>query len=89
MHHELKISFGEAIGRPFHVQCSCGTAGDFENHEFAVGYVAAHSVRLQGINSASFTDDTVAPLPVPTEPVQEAVAQEAEEPEVKETIADA
>jgi hypothetical protein len=75
MHHELKISFGEALDRPFHVQCSCGTAGDFENHELAVGYVAMHTVRLQGINSASYVDETVTPLAVPKKTAEKTTAK--------------
>lgn len=59
MHHELRIAFGQAIGRPFHVQCACGTSGDFEDKETARGFAAMHIVHLQGINHSSITDETI------------------------------
>lgn len=67
MHHKAIITFGKKENRPFHAECSCETAADFGSNQEARDYLAMHLVRLQGINSAEFVDETVKPLP---EPVQ-------------------
>ena len=75
MHHVAKITFGKVKNRPYHGECACGTAGDFASNEETRNYLAMHISRLQGINSADFIDDTVAPLEVPQEEPAEVAEQ--------------
>lgn len=65
MHHLAKVTFGKVEMRPYHGECSCGTAGDFAGNGEARNWLAMHLTRLQGINSGELVDETVAPLPVP------------------------
>lgn len=84
MHHLAKITFGKAENRPYHGECACGTAGDFVSNQDAREYLAMHLTRLQGINSAGFEDQTVAPLEVPKEePAEVAEEEKPKEPEVE------
>lgn len=66
MHHQATLTEeSTAAGRPWHVQCSCGTAGDFRDKESANGYMAAHFARLSGVHTVEFVDRTAKPESVP------------------------
>jgi hypothetical protein len=38
---------------PWHVECSCGTAGDFPNEAYARSWMQAHFNRLSGIDTVA------------------------------------
>jgi hypothetical protein len=67
--HSAKVTIGTAINRPYHAQCSCGTAGDFADKDSAAIYVAKHFASLGGIAEASLevTKETGAPTPAPAQ----------------------
>jgi hypothetical protein len=46
MHHKSVLTIGQAIGRPYHLQCACGTAGDFPKEEAAVAFFNRHVSRI-------------------------------------------
>ena len=46
MHHKGILTVGFAIGRPYHIQCACGSAGDFPKEEAAVAWFNAHTSRI-------------------------------------------
>lgn len=94
MHHKAVLSKSESEIKPWHAACSCGPTGDFVDEKAARGYLSFHLAKQGGINTVEFVDET-APLVV-EEPSPEAQAAEmvsegapAEQPEVKETVADA
>jgi len=74
--HKAAVALGTATNRPYHAQCSCGTAGDFATKDSAVGYVAAHFEKLGGIadtilavdapDDAKVAAAAVAATPAPT-----------------------
>jgi hypothetical protein len=81
MHHVGEVVPGKFTGRPFHAQCSCGTAGDFAQQDDAVSYLTNHFARLQGINSAELKPvakeepkapepKSVPPKPEPAKPAE-------------------
>jgi hypothetical protein len=80
MHHLAKLTFGKVDQLPFHAECACGTAGDFRSRQQGADYLVMHLTRLQGINSAEFVDETVAPVPAP--------APEVEQPKKDEPVSE-
>ena len=46
MHHKSVLTVGFAIGRPYHLQCACGTAGDFPKEDQAVAFFQRHISRI-------------------------------------------
>lgn len=59
MHHTGKVTLEDKItGKPFHAQCSCGTAGDFKQKSEASDYLTNHFARLQGISTTELVDTT-------------------------------
>jgi hypothetical protein len=45
-HHKTTITIGNALRRPYHVQCSCTSGGDFATEEEAMVFVNLHWSRL-------------------------------------------
>jgi hypothetical protein len=76
MHHLAKLTFGKVDQLPFHAECACGTAGDFRSRQQGADYLVMHLTRLQGINSAEFVDETVAPLYAPEPEVEQPAKEE-------------
>jgi hypothetical protein len=46
MHHKGVLTIGKAIGRPYHIQCACGSAGDFATEAAATAWFNAHIARI-------------------------------------------
>lgn len=46
MHHKAILTVGTATGKPYHIQCACGSAGDFPKEEGAVNFFTMHKSRL-------------------------------------------
>jgi hypothetical protein len=46
VHHKGTLTVGFAIGRPYHIQCACGSAGDFPKEEAAVAWFNQHTSRI-------------------------------------------
>jgi hypothetical protein len=46
MHHKGTLTIGNAAGRPYHLQCVCGTGGDFAKEEAAVNWFSIHTSRI-------------------------------------------
>ena len=46
MHHKATLTIGTAVGRPYHIQCSCNSAGDFAKEHMAVDWFNRHTSRL-------------------------------------------
>ncbi len=61
MNHVATITIGNATYRPFHIQCVCGTSGDFGGKQEAIDWMARmHFSSLGGINTAEIQDSTPA-----------------------------
>jgi len=83
LHHTITVSSRLGV-RPFHVQCSCGTAGDFTDKQSANSYASFHAGRLGGINTVEVVDKCGAPAPTgaqPEKPKEEKVEAPAPKPE--------
>lgn len=79
MHHKGVLTIGKATGRPYHIQCACGSAGDFAKEEGAVAWFNAHVARIgktetselsvpgaqKSVPSAAQQKPTVPPAPPP------------------------
>jgi hypothetical protein len=70
MHHTGTISNTD-LARPFHAQCSCGTAGDFANRDAAHAYLAGHFGKLSGIATTEWIEE---------QPAEDTPAQETPAP---------
>jgi hypothetical protein len=46
MHHKAYLVVGTATGKPYHLQCTCGTAGDFKVEAEARAYLNKHFSRI-------------------------------------------
>lgn len=76
MHHKGTLTIGKVTGKPYHIQCSCGSAGDFPKEVKARSWFSAHTARL-GVTE---TWELVVPgaqqkpkaPPVPPKPVEKA-----------------
>ena len=64
MHHRATITESRADGRPFKIQCACGTGGDFGSKEQAQVFMGIHFAALGGINTYEFVDATTKEIPV-------------------------
>ena len=67
MHHIGTIT-KTSNTRPFHAQCSCGTAGDFFSAEQASEYLQGHHAKLGGISTSSLVDNSDKPEVLPNRP---------------------
>jgi hypothetical protein len=55
MHHKATLKIRENFIRPYHVECSCGTAGDFATELEAKTWMEhVHFRRLSGISTSEF-----------------------------------
>ena len=63
MHHRAVITDSKADGRPFKIQCACGTGGDFGSKEQAQQFMGTHFAALGGINTYEFADSSAKPEP--------------------------
>lgn len=69
MQHLAILSGGRFEDRPFHIECSCGPAGDFSTEEAARSWMQrAHFDRLTGV----FKTDMISFLPDPNVVPEEA-----------------
>jgi hypothetical protein len=93
MLHKAVLSFRDGQIRPYHVQCTCSTAGDFATASEAQAWIEeVHFRRRSGIETTEFVS-LITPTP-PTDgadaPPPPAVQEKKEEPpEEGETVANA
>jgi hypothetical protein len=59
--HKGTISIGSIAKKPFHAECSCGTAGEFDSKEAASAYLQMHFGKLGGIAETFLLDRTAEP----------------------------
>lgn len=75
MHHKGVLTVGFAIGRPYHLQCACGSAGDFPKEEQAVAWFNAHTSRIGKTETSELfvpgAQQKPAPPPAPPAPKTE------------------
>jgi hypothetical protein len=64
MHHIGTITKTDLM-RPFHAQCSCGTAGDFFEEDTARSYLQEHFAKQGGISTSELKESIQKPV-VPT-----------------------
>ena len=55
--HDATVTLGSSDTRPYHAQCSCGTAGDFADKSAAVAYIEKHFQKLGGVAETSLKVD--------------------------------
>jgi len=46
VHHKATLTIGKADNRPYHIQCACGSAGDFNLEAQAVAWINKHFSRI-------------------------------------------
>jgi hypothetical protein len=80
--HSGNVKVGNVIGKPYHAQCSCGTAGDFPLEATAVGFLKAHFQKLGGIAETSLT---IGEPKKPAPPISKKPAAVAAKPKVVST----
>jgi hypothetical protein len=61
MHHTGTISKTDSM-RPFHAQCSCGTAGDFYEEDAARSYLQSHFGKQGGISTSELKEGIKKPV---------------------------
>lgn len=90
MDHSAVISQNpDGFGRPFHVQCSCNTAGDFNSQQEASDWITyQHFSRLGPTETFSLTPNVPADLSAPTTESAPASETSGAGP-VQETVGDA
>ena len=71
MHHRIVLKNGTHDHKPYNIQCSCGTGGDFGGKEEAVGWMQQNHISyLRGVNTAEIVDETMPTAPVEAAPVE-------------------
>lgn len=68
MLHKATVTTGKLDGRPFHVECACGVAGDFLTEQDAGAWIATVHFRRIG---ASETSELASQVPAEPEPPAE------------------
>lgn len=77
----------DGFGQPIHVQCACGTAGDFSTVEEASAWInVKHFPRLGATETFSLADSSVHSAPSPTPASTLASPPEPEAGVEKETL---
>jgi len=61
MHHIGAVSKTDLL-RPFHAQCSCGTAGDFYEEDAARTYLRGHFAKQGGISTSELKEGIEKPV---------------------------
>ena len=46
MHHKAILKVGNATGKPYNIQCACGSGGDFSKEVEATSWFERHKARL-------------------------------------------
>jgi hypothetical protein len=65
VHHKAILKVGNATGKPYNIQCSCGSGGDFNKETDATGWWARHKSRLGVVETAELVVPGAKKAPAP------------------------